>query len=47
MECTVEENMILQQEIFRVVSRFPSTFHVISWKVDFLWDSVYSVLRHE
>ena len=28
-------------EIFRVVSRFPATFYVISQKVDFLWDSVY------
>ena len=28
-------------EIFRVVSRFPRyTFHVISRKVDFRWDSV-------
>ena len=27
-------------EIFRVVSRFPATFYVISQKVDFLWDSV-------
>ena len=31
--------MILH-EIFRVVSHFPATFHVISWKIDFLWDSV-------
>ena len=27
--------------IFRIVSHFPSTFHVISRKVDFLWDSVH------
>ena len=35
----VAENMILL-EIFRVVSRFPAIFHVISRKIDFLWDSV-------
>ena len=35
----VAENMILL-EIFRVVSRFPAmVFHVISRKIDFLWDS--------
>ena len=27
-------------EIFRVVSPFLATFHVISQKVDYLWDSV-------
>ena len=37
MKC--RENLILH-EIFRVVSRFPATFHVISQKVDYLWDSV-------
>ena len=26
-------------DLFRVVSRFPATFHVTSRKVDFLWDS--------
>ena len=35
----VVEIMILH-EIFRVVTRFPPTFHVVSWKIDFLWDSV-------
>ena len=36
----IEENLILH-EIFRVVSRFPLyTFHVISRKVDYLWDCV-------
>ena len=31
--------MILH-ELFRVVSRFHATLHVISRKIDFLWDSV-------
>ena len=35
----VVDNMILH-ELFRVVSRFPATFHVISRKKDFLWDGV-------
>ena len=26
-------------ELFHVVSRFPAKFHVISRKVDYLWDS--------
>ena len=36
----VEENKKLH-EIFRVVSRFPhySTFHVLSLKIDYLWES--------
>ena len=43
----VVENMVLH-EIFRVVSRFHATFHVISRKLDFFWDrevtvQVYSV----
>ena len=29
----VEENQLLH-ELFRVVSRIPATFHVISWKVN-------------
>ena len=37
----VMEDLILQ-EIFRVLSRFPVTFHVTSRKIDFLWDSVVS-----
>ena len=33
---------IMGHEIFRVVSRFPrATFHVISLKIDFFWDSVW------
>ena len=35
----VVENMILH-EIFRLASRLPATFHFISRKIDFLWDSV-------
>ena len=35
----VEENEILY-EIFRIVSRFPATFRVISRKIYNLWDSV-------
>ena len=31
--------MILH-ELFRVVWCFPASFHVISWKMDFLWDYV-------
>ena len=40
MKCaSIVENQILH-EIFNVVSRFPGSFHVISRKLDFLWDSV-------
>ena len=41
MNCTVEENEILH-EILRVVQYhvFPATFHVLSWKINYLWDSV-------
>ena len=37
-DITVEENKI-QHEIFRVVSRFPATFYVLSRKIDYLSDS--------
>ena len=41
MKSTVEENVIpVLHEIFRVVSRFPATFYVISRKVDYFWVSV-------
>ena len=41
----VEENEILH-EIFRVVPSFPATFSVMSWKMDYLWESVGQCLTH-
>ena len=42
----VVENMILH-EIFRVVSFFPATFHVISRKISFLRDSAKTALSRK
>ena len=42
----VEENKILHK-IFRVVSRFPATFRVLSLKIDYLGDSVLSCKGEE
>ena len=39
LTCNVEENEKLHK-IFRVVLRFSATFHVISRKIYYLWDSV-------
>ena len=37
---------MIQHEIFRVVSRFPRyiSCYTVTWKVDFLWDSVLQYL---